>query len=159
MTDQDFATTLLVDRNPKEVFNAINNVRGWWSEAIEGSTDKLAGEFTYRYRDVHRCKLGVTELVPDTKIVWLVLDNYFNFTRDKSEWKGTRISCEISPRGDKTEIRFSHLGLIPAYECYDVCSNAWGSYIHGSLRNLIMTGKGQPNRTENEVGEKAGRKP
>jgi hypothetical protein len=55
---------------------------------------------------------------------------------------------EISTRGNKTEIRFTHQGLVPAYECFDVCSNAWGSYVNGSLRNLIATGKGKPNPKE-----------
>lgn len=77
-----------------------------------------------------------------------MLDNYFNFTEDKSEWKGTNVSFEISRKGNKTEVRFAHLGLVPEYECYDVCSNAWGSYINGSLKSLITTGKGKPNPKE-----------
>jgi hypothetical protein len=32
MTTSDFATAIMVDQTPEEVFNAINNVRGWWSE-------------------------------------------------------------------------------------------------------------------------------
>ncbi|HEV2499950.1 MAG TPA: hypothetical protein VGY31_10260 [Terriglobia bacterium] len=44
MNNQDFTTTILVDQTPKEAFNAINNVRGWWSENIEGSTGKLGAE-------------------------------------------------------------------------------------------------------------------
>jgi len=151
MSTQDFTTTLLVDRSPKEVFDAINNVRGWWSEEIEGSTEKLNDEFTYHYQDVHRCKMRLIEVVPDKKVVWLVLDNYFNFTKDKSEWKGTKVIFEISKQGGQTQIQFTHQGLVPEYECYDICFNAWTQYIQQSLRSLITTGKGQPNLKEVEA--------
>lgn len=145
MSSQDYTTTFTVDQTPKEVFNAINNPRGWWSEDIEGITNKVGSVFKYHYEDVHRCRIKVTELIPRKKVAWLVLDNYFNFTKDKREWKGTRIVFDISKRENKTEVCFTHVGLVPNYECYNVCSDAWGSYIKGSLRNLIMTGEGQPN--------------
>ena len=97
-TAKDFTTTLLVDQTPEEVFNAINNVRGWWSEEIEGDTDELHAEFNYHYQDVHRARMKLIEFVPDKKVVWLVEDNYFNFTKDKREWKGTKIIFEISQK-------------------------------------------------------------
>ena len=77
MKDQDFTTSFSVDQTPEEVFKAINNVRGWWSEEIE---------------DVHRCKVKITEFIPGKKVAWFVLDNYFDFTEDKTEWKGTKIN-------------------------------------------------------------------
>ena len=147
MTTKDFTTTILVDNTPEEVFDAINNVRGWWSEEIDGSTDKLNSEFDYHYEDVHRCKIKIVELVPNTKVVWSVLDNYFKFTKDKSEWKGTKIIFDIAKKDNKTEMRFTHQGLVPAYECYEICRDAWTGYIQKSLRNLITAGKGQPNAT------------
>ena len=109
----------MVDQTPKEVFNAINNVRGWWSEEIEGGTDKLNDEFDYHYEDVHSCKMKLIEVIPDKKVVWLVLDNYFNFTKDKSEWKDTKIIFEISKKDNKTQLHFTHQGLVPEYECYE----------------------------------------
>lgn len=148
MSDRNFTAAISVDQTPEEAFNAINSVRGWWSENIDGSTDKLGAEFSYRYQDAHFCKIKITELVPGKRISWHVVDNSFNFTRDKSEWKGTDIIFEISKKGDKTEVRFTHRGLVPEYECFDVCSNAWGSYINGSLRSLIATGRGKPNPKE-----------
>jgi hypothetical protein len=148
MTTSDFSTTLLVDQTPEEAFNAITNVRGWWSEEIEGATEKLNDEFTYHYQDVHQSKMKLIEVVPYKKVVWLVLDNYFQFTKDKSEWKGTKISFDISKQHDKTQIRFTHLGLVPEYECFGICSNAWTKYIQQSLGSLITAGKGQPNPKE-----------
>jgi hypothetical protein len=140
-----FTTSFTVDQTPDVAFAAINNVRGWWSEAIEGPTDKVGGEFDYHYQDIHRCRIRVTELVPGKKVAWLVLDNYFSFTNDETEWKDTDIVFDISRSGGRTEVRLTHHGLTPEYECYDACSQGWGTYINSSLRNLIETGKGEPN--------------
>ncbi|SDD41298.1 hypothetical protein SAMN05216464_101666 [Mucilaginibacter pineti] len=146
MNNQDFTTTIIVDQTSKEAFDAINNVRGWWSEDIEGGTSKLNDEFTYKAKDLHRCTMKLIEVVPNKKVVWLVLDNYFNFTKDQTEWIGTKIIFDISEQDNKTQIRFTHLGLIPLYECYEICFNAWTNYITSSLLNLITTGKGEPNK-------------
>src|SRR3982750_4315087 len=107
MNNQDFTTTILVDQTPNEVFNAINNVRGWWAEEIEGSTEKLNDEFIYHYQDVHNCKMKLAEVVPGKKVVWHVLDNYFSFTKDKSEWIGTKIIFDISKQDNKTQLHFT----------------------------------------------------
>src|SRR5262245_34586219 len=143
--DQSFTTTFSVEQSPQRVFDAINNVRGWWSEEIDGDTETVGGEFTYRYEDLHQCKIRVTELVPARSIIWLVLDNYFSFTEDKTEWKGTTISFDISERNGKTEVHFTHLGLTPEYECFEACREGWGNYINTSLQKLITTGQGLPN--------------
>jgi hypothetical protein len=155
MTVSDFTTTLLADQSPKEVFRAVTNVRGWWSEEIDGGTENLNDEFSYHYEDVHTCKMKLVEVIPDQKVVWLVLDNYFKFTKDKSEWIDTKIVFEITQKDNKTQLRFTHLGLVPNYECFEICRDAWTNYIQHSLRNLIETGMGQPNgkdkpRTEPE---------
>jgi hypothetical protein len=105
MATADFTTTLLVDQTPEEVFNAINNVRGWWSEKIEGGTEKLNDEFTYHYKDAHISKMKLTEVIPNEKVVWLVMDNHFNFTKDKREWAGNKIVFEIRKKGNKTELQ------------------------------------------------------
>ena len=153
MATTNFTTAFVVDQTPKQVFNAVTNVRGWWSEEIEGSTEKLIDEFTYHYGDVHISKMKLIEVIPNKKVVWLVLDNYFKFTNDKNEWKDNKIIFEISEQGDKTQLQFTQLGLVPEYECYDVCRDAWTNYINNSLRSLVTTGKGQPNAKESDFNE------
>jgi hypothetical protein len=155
MKTSDFSTTVLVDQTPKEAFDAITNVRGWWSEEIEGGTAKLNDVFNYHYEDVHRTKIKLIEVVPEKKVVWHVLENYFKFTEDKNEWTDTKVVFDISQKDNKTLIRMTHQGLNSEYECFDICSNAWTQYIQESLRDLITTGKGKPNgtgkpQTENE---------
>jgi len=154
MTTSDFTTTIVVDHSPTEVFNAINRVRDWWSEDIEGSTSQLHDEWSYHYQDVHRCQMKIVEFVPDQKVVWLVLDNYFSFTKDTNEWKGNKLIFEISEKNNQTQLQFTQVGLVPEYECYDICQGAWNTYIRKSLYSLITTGKGQPNGKDKPQTEK-----
>ncbi|HEY8086702.1 MAG TPA: SRPBCC domain-containing protein [Polyangiaceae bacterium] len=143
--NRDFTTTITVDQTPQQAFEAIIAVRAWWSGAIEGPTDELGGEFTYRYKELHYTRQRVTELVPGNRVVWLVTDSDLDFVEDKHEWTGTSVVFDIARKGDKTEVRFTHAGLTPERECYGACSKGWGFYIGSSLRSLIATGKGEPN--------------
>jgi uncharacterized protein YndB with AHSA1/START domain len=144
MKKQDFISSFTVDRSPEDVFKAINDVRGWWSGEIDGDTDRLGAEFTYRYKDLHTSTQKVTEFVPGKKVVWHVTDAELTFVKDKKEWVGTDIVFEISREGGKTELRFTHAGLTPAFQCYGGCSNAWGALVGNNLRNLVTSGKRQP---------------
>jgi hypothetical protein len=146
MSGPSFTSTFSVDQDPTAVFVAINDVRGWWSGDIDGETDKLGDEFSYRYEDVHYSKQKITEMVPDQRVVWLVLDSNLSFVEDKTEWNGTEISFDISRKDDHTEVCFTHNGLIPEYECYEACSGAWSFYMKESLRSFITTGHGEPNQ-------------
>ena len=146
-----FTTSFTVPRSPEEVFAAINDVRAWWSGDIEGGTAELGDEFTYRHEHVHVSRQRITESVPGERVVWHVVDGYLDFVEDTAEWTGTDIVFEISRTGDATELRFTHVGLAPASACFDQCSSAWRFYIDGSLRNLILTGEGQPNEPAKEA--------
>jgi hypothetical protein len=148
MSTPSFSTTLLVDQSPAEVFAAVNKPREWWSAEIDGDTDRLGAQFAYHYQDVHRCRLRVEEFVPGERVVWRVLENHFSFTADTTEWTGTRIVFAIDRVAGQTRLTFVHDGLVPAYECFDVCVNAWSGYVGGSLRSLITTGVADP---DNEV--------
>jgi hypothetical protein len=143
MKDKNFTTSFTVSQSPDEVFTAINNVRGWWSGEIDGDADRLGADFTYRYQNMHKSTQQVTEFIPGKKVVWHITDAELTFVKDKTEWIGTDILFEIARKDGKTELRFTHVGLVTAFECYGGCSGAWGALVEGNLRNLITTGKNQ----------------
>jgi hypothetical protein len=139
---RSYTTSILVNEDPSQVFETIKNVHGWWSEDIEGRAEQVGEIFTHSFMDVHRCKIIVTELEPNTRIVWKVLDNYFSFTQEQAEWIGTEIVFEIARRADKTEVNFMHLGLVPDFECYEICTAAWDTLITVNLRDHIAIDRG-----------------
>jgi uncharacterized protein YndB with AHSA1/START domain len=158
MSDTSYTTSFSVDRTPEEVFAAINDVRGWWMTKVNGDNGAVGDEFSYHVPGIHFCKMRVTELVPAQKVVWQVVDNHMGFIEDQSEWKGTEIRFELFRKDGATELRFVHDGLVPSYECFDVCRNAWTFYVGSSLRSLAATGEGQPSDPETlSLGDEAAR--
>ncbi len=149
MQNNNFNISFLVDQTASEVFNAINNVRGWWSETLEGSSEKLHDEFSYRHGDFHYSKHKLIEIVPNEKVVWLTLDSKLTFVKDQNEWNGTKMIFEISKQDEKTKLVITHLGLVPEFECFDACSKGWTYYLQNSLLPLITVGKGNPDRIKN----------
>ncbi|MFE2960968.1 SRPBCC family protein [Nocardia tengchongensis] len=144
MTEQSFTTTVTVDQSPEVVFDAVLDVRGWWSKSLVGGTERAGDAFTYEIPGVHRIEITVTEVVPGQKVVWRVLDSWLGLVDDKTEWNDTEIRFEITEVDEVTTLHFTHVGLVPEFECFDVCRNGWVYNIEKSLRDRIMTGTGLP---------------
>lgn len=139
----NFTTTINVNASAQDVYKAINNVGGWWHGEVKGNTTHVNDEFEYRFQHFHYSKQRVAELVPNKKIVWLVTESALSFTKDQSEWTGTKIVFELIEANGETQIHFTHEGLVPTFECYSDCSNGWSMLIQQSLYSLVTTGKGK----------------
>lgn len=148
MSDSNFTVSVRVAATPDQAFAAIVDPRSWWGENIEGDAGRVGAEWSYRYKDLHYSQQKTTELVLGRRVVWEVIDSALNFIEDRTEWTGTTIRFDIAPKGEQTEIVFTHVGIRPAVECYAICSDAWTGLITGSLRELIETGAGDPDSVE-----------
>ena len=143
MGKQDYTISLTVNITAEEAFKAISRVTEWWAIDFEGSSEKLDDVFTVHFGDVW-VTFKIVEVIPNKKIVWLVTDCYLDWLKDKKEWKDTRVSWEVSTDKESTQIRFTHIGLVPEIECYNDCEEGWNFHIGKSLFNLITEGKGTP---------------
>jgi uncharacterized protein YndB with AHSA1/START domain len=148
MKDQSFTLTLLFDKDPAEVFAAVADVRGWWSRGLDGRSAAAGDQFTYRHGAIHRSVHRVLEAVPGKRMVWSTLDADLSRSKDPREWVGTTITFDLARKGQQTELRFSHVGLVPGLGCFEDCSKGWGYYVGTSLRKLVETGKGTPDSEE-----------
>lgn len=148
MENRNFSITFLVDQRPAEVFDAILNVRNWWSESLEENSEKLNDEFIYKHKDIHYSKHQLIDVEKDRKVVWLTIDSKLTFVQKQNEWNDTKVIFEISKKGDKTELKITHDGLTPDFECFDGCSIGWTHYLQNSLLPLIIYGKGMPDKLE-----------
>ncbi len=146
MEEQYFNIRFQVDQSASEVFDAVTNVRAWWSEALEGDSVKLGDEFSYRHSAVHYSKHKLIEVIPNQKVVWLTLESALTFVEKQDEWNGTTIVFEITTIEEKTFLTVSHLGLVPSLQCFDGCSKGWTYYLQNSLLPLITSGKGNPDK-------------
>lgn len=146
MENQDYHAAIMVSQTTNEAFTAINSVSKWWTEKLEGSSKKLNDVFTVDFGGNNFVTHKLIEVTPDKKVVWFVTDCYLSWFNDKTEWKNTKMSFEISATGNQTQVNFTHIGLVPEVECFDTCRKGWDQYVKDSLFKLITEGKGQPQK-------------
>jgi hypothetical protein len=143
-TGRSYSTSYTVDQSPEAVFAAILDVASWWTGEVEGRADEVGAEFTYRHPPQHYSRQRVAALEPGRRVAWQVTDSHLSFVSEPAEWTGSEIVFDLVPAPGGTELRFTHVGLVPDVECFGACSTAWLHYIDGSLRSRIITGEGLP---------------
>ena len=141
-SDTDYSAAIEVAKSPEEVFSRIKEVSKWWSKDFEGSSTNLNDEFVICHPGRHYSKQKLIEVIPNKKIVWLVIESNLDWLeKDKSEWTNTKMIFEITVKGDKTVLHFTHQGLVPEKECYERCQQGWNMVIKDWLFRLITVGK------------------
>ena len=143
MENQDYYYDLSSKITTDEALDAISRVPDWWATNFEGSSDKIGDVFTVHFGEVW-VTFNVVEKVPGKKMVWLVTDCYLQWLEDKKEWVDTKISWEVTTRNNSTHICMTHIGLVPALECFNDCKAGWDFHVGKSLFNLITEGIGMP---------------
>jgi len=141
MENKNYYRTIIVNASPAEAMKKISQVNLWWRKDFLDTAEKLNDKFTVPFGEPSFVDFVVSEFVPDKKVVWKVTDCYLPWFNDKKEWNNTEVIFELSKEDGKTKIDFTHIGLVPGIECYDVCEKGWNGHIN-TLEKFINEGKG-----------------
>ena len=97
---QNYHRKITVNATPEEAMKKISQVNNWWKTDFYGNTDKVNDKFTVPFGDVDGEKsfvdFVVSEMVPNQKVVWEVIDCNLPWFKNKTEWNNTEVVFEIS---------------------------------------------------------------
>ena len=147
----------IVKARPAEVYAALTTaegLRGWWTQDYEGET-KVGDAIHFRFGVTHK-EMRIEQLDQNREVRWLCTLAHINHPSltHKDEWVGTQIVFRLTPEGrEHTRVDFEHIGLVPSFECYDLCNTGW-RYFLNSLQQFVETGKGTPYQTNDICEEK-----
>jgi uncharacterized protein YndB with AHSA1/START domain len=141
----NFQQSLLLEATPAAVYAALTTpagLRGWWTQDCYVATE-IGGTLRFRFGPNHK-DMRIEQLAPEREVRWLCTGAHIARLSRKEEWVGTRLVFHITPAGEgRTQLDFEHVGLVSAFECYDLCSNGW-HYFLDSLQQFVETGRGTP---------------
>ncbi len=137
----DFSYSFESSQSPEEIYGLLLHVEKWWNglhaEQITGISRQVGDEFSFSAGNgVHFSKHKLIELIPSSKITWLVTESNLSFLTNTAEWTGTSFGFHIEQNGQNTKVTFTHTGLVPQIECYGRCTNAWSKYLDNLAQKL-----------------------
>ncbi len=138
---------LILDANPDTVYAALTTpegLRGWWTQDCDVPTE-VGETIHFRFGRTHK-EMRIEKLEPGREVRWLCTGAHIAAERltHRDEWVGTQLVFRLTPEGaGRTRVDFEHVGLVPTFECYDLCSNGWQYYL-GSLQRFVDSGRGTP---------------
>ena len=144
MKEQAYHSSFTANSSPREAFEKISRVSEWWSKNFEGKSQKQNDVFTVRFSNGDMYTAKVSETLPDTKIIWEVIDAYQGWVKEPTEWVGTKIIWEVIPQKEGVEVEMTHIGLVPELECFNQCTKGWNYLTLESLSKFLNEGKGHP---------------
>ncbi len=115
-----------IDAPPEKVYEAIttqNGLRSWWTgdSVAEPRVGSIA-EFGF-YNRMIVFRMRIEELTPGKRAVWACLG-------DHDEWKGTRLTWEISGKDGKTFLHFTHGNWRSTSSFFASCNSTWGELMY-----------------------------
>lgn len=144
---EHYRQSLVLNATPAAVYAALTEargLRGWWTGDCDVE-NHVGGHLQLRFGPNYKT-LRIAHLEPGCEVRWHCTAAHIaigEFTR-RDEWVGTELRFRLSPQANgQTRLDFEHIGLVPAFECYGLCSEGWQHFL-ASLQQYVATGRGTP---------------
>jgi uncharacterized protein YndB with AHSA1/START domain len=118
-----------------EIDRPRQGVAGWGTPQTRAER-RVGALNEFRFDPEWMLSFRVDELEPGRHVAWTAV-------QVPPDWKGTRISFDITPNGDSVNLRFSQTGFPPDYEQLGFFNCQWALYMR-RLKLLVGTGQGEP---------------
>lgn len=122
----DLHHAIEIQASPEKVYQAIatdEGLRSWWT--ADSKTDSKVGgsaEFGFDNRGTI-FRMRIEELRPGARVAWSCVG-------DPDDWKGTRLTWELSKTDDGTMLRFTHGHWRSAEGYFALCNSTWGELMY-----------------------------
>ncbi len=113
-------------------------IKAWFTEDCECNTDKREATFRFRKQTETMESTFHLDAADERAVVMTCIA-----TRGNDDWRGTKLSYELTPAGAGTRVRLLHAGFPAKSEVYDNTVKGW-AYFLGSLKQYVETGVGTP---------------
>ena len=149
MTNSDYHRTLDVNASPQKAYEAVTTgFENWWTS----SCTPLAriGDiaiFKFPPKDSSWTFRPIT-LKPNTLVEHECVGA--NHLHDglpvsiRTEWLGSVMQFDIEENKSGSRIIFTHRGLKPNLDCYEICEAGWDFFFMDSLKSYLNSGAGSP---------------
>ena len=134
----NYECTITTSLTPNRVFDALTKeMSNWWTD-MSSMVNKIGDKTTAKFEDGTAWSFEVTSLEDDKLIeLYCYEANHIHPVTTpemRTEWQHTTLRFEIIPKGDETEIHFTHIGLTPEVNCYDICCTGWDHFFGSAFK-------------------------
>ena len=137
---ENYRESIVFKGKPEVAFNAITmEMSVWWTKMsgkFEAVGDQAKTDFGGKSYWVFEAKTLKPELIE----LRCCEANHIHGDGSedmKNEWYDSILKFELIPKGELTEVQFTHVGLTPNLKCFDVCKGGWDHYFLGSLKDYL----------------------
>jgi uncharacterized protein YndB with AHSA1/START domain len=155
---EDFQQSLSLSASPEAAYAAlatIDGLRNWWTQECDGVAT-AGGTIHFRFGNVYK-DMRVDTAVQNREVRWTCTRACIDVPSlsRKDEWVGTRLVFRLTESTPgKTTLDFEHTGLVPSFECYQMCVTGWRHFL-GSLQQYLETGSGMPHLAQTQCQERS----